>query len=101
MVGLGAVFGAVIRVYLSQFNGRFPWMTLLINTAGSLVLGLLSHLDTVYLFFGTGMMGGFTTFSTFALESVQLFDKDRLKSIQYIALSVSLPLLAYLTGWLI
>ncbi|ULG73104.1 fluoride efflux transporter FluC [Macrococcus brunensis] len=101
MTGLGAMVGAVIRVYLSQFNGQFPWMTLAINIAGSFILGLISHFDSIYLFFGTGMMGGFTTFSTFALESVQLFESDQVKSLVYVLLSILMPIFAYLTGMLI
>ncbi|TDL98704.1 CrcB family protein [Macrococcus brunensis] len=101
MVGLGAMLGAIIRVYLSQFNGQFPWVTLGINITGSLILGLISHFDSVYLFIGTGMMGGLTTFSTFALESIQLFENDRTKSLLYVLLSIILPILGYLTGMLI
>lgn len=101
MVGLGAMIGACVRVFLSQFNGKFPWMTLLINMAGSFLLGVFSHLESGLLFFGTGMMGGFTTFSTFALESVTLFSQDKRMSLLYIALSIVLPILAFLTGMLI
>ncbi|GGB02437.1 CrcB family protein [Macrococcus hajekii] len=101
MVGMGAMVGACLRVFLSQFNGRFPWMTLFINVSGSFLLGLFSHLEDSFLFFGTGMMGGFTTFSTFALESVTLFSQDKRAALVYIGLSALLPPLSFLAGVLI
>ena len=60
----------------------FPWGTLAVNVAGSLVLGFLlgaqRHLGlsaSVVLLLGTGFCGGLTTFSTFSYESVKLFER--------------------------
>lgn len=64
----------------------FPWATFLINVSGSVVLGVvaalfLNHPDPArrawYLLLGTGFCGGFTTFSTFSLEAVELLRADR------------------------
>lgn len=101
IVGIGAAIGAVIRVYLSQFNRSFPWMTLLINIAGSFLLGCLTHFSDLFLLFGTGMMGGFTTFSTFAVESVNLLRTNYLSAALYISLSITLPLAGFFVGMLI
>jgi len=100
MVGCGTMLGATLRVFLSQFNSQFPWMTLLINTLGSFLLGVFTHFDG-YLFFGTGIMGGFTTFSTFAFETVSLFESERKYAVLYLFLSRLLTILAFLSGMLI
>ena len=60
----------------------FPWHTFGINVVGSFVLGLVvvwckDH-PTWYLLLGTGVCGGFTTFSTFSLETLTLLEKDRI-----------------------
>ncbi|WP_150266534.1 fluoride efflux transporter CrcB [Paenibacillus tepidiphilus] len=86
-VGAGGVLGAISRYGLGQYigrktGGRFPWGTLLINVAGSLLLGMLAgakgHLpEAVYYFGGTGFCGGFTTFSTFGYETMQLLERKQ------------------------
>ncbi len=96
-VGIGSMIGACIRVFLSQYNGRFPWMTLIINSAGALMLGMLTHMSG-WLFFGTGIMGGLTTFSTFSVEAVTLVASDRKSGMTYIALSIILPLTCFTAG---
>jgi CrcB protein len=89
LVGGGA--GANARYWLGRFVARcqeawlgeieFPWATFLINVSGSAVLGVvaaiyLGHPDAArrnwYLLLGTGLCGGFTTFSTFSLETLEL-----------------------------
>ena len=66
---------------------EFPFATLLINVSGSLLLGFLAalclgHVDPArrngYLLLGTGFCGGFTTFSTFSLESFELLRDGKL-----------------------
>jgi CrcB protein len=65
----------------------FPWATFVINVSGSVVLGFaaalfLKHPDESrrvwYLILGTGFCGGFTTFSTFSLEALELLQEERL-----------------------
>ena len=59
----------------------FPWHTFAINVAGSALLGVLVALckdrPTLLLFLGTGVCGGFTTFSTFSVETVRLLEAHR------------------------
>ena len=80
MVGLGGFLGSVSRYLLSLLpvagNSGFPWMTLGINVTGSLLIGVLVGLTESWLpaqsewvaLLKIGFCGGFTTFSTFALE---------------------------------
>jgi|HigsolmetaAR203D_1030402.scaffolds.fasta_scaffold01037_19 crcB protein len=77
----GGCAGAIARYAVSAFVAarwptKLPIGTLLVNVIGSFLLGLIAGggLDERLAFFlGTGFLGAFTTFSTFKLESVQLF----------------------------
>jgi CrcB protein len=81
--------GAALRFVLDgairrRTTATFPLATMIINVTGSLVLGLLvglvlSHLLSPdwELIIGTGMMGGYTTFSTASVESVRLLEQRR------------------------
>ena len=81
--GLGAVLRYLLSAWLSGYEwGRsFPWATLLINVLGSFVLGLIAALladrPGWKLFFGVGVCGGFTTFSTFSLDAWKLLESAR------------------------
>ena len=86
LVGLGGFLGTVLRYGLGGLIGRwkagwtFPLETLVINVVGCLVLGLLAGLSesrgifagTTRAFLFIGVLGGFTTFSTFGYETFQL-----------------------------
>ena len=88
-VGLGGALGSVARYLLGLLplpgGGKFPYATLGINVAGAFCLGLIAALATgrgtmdarLTLFLKVGLCGGFTTFSTFCNESVQLFQSGR------------------------
>ncbi|MGH3417107.1 MAG: fluoride efflux transporter CrcB [Actinocrinis sp.] len=86
LVGLGAAVGAVSRYLLDRaVAGRFPGFpagTWVINVSGSLLLGVLAALATrhglsanVVAVVGTGVCGGYTTFSTFNFETVRLAEE--------------------------
>ena len=85
IIGLGGFIGANVRYLISQwadarFGTAFPWGILLINVSGSLLLGIFLafaaervNLDPrIRLFLATGFFGAYTTFSTFANDSVSL-----------------------------
>jgi CrcB protein len=74
------------RLFASPQGAAFPWATFLINVSGSVALGFvaaffLNHPDPArrnwYLLLGTGFCGGFTTFSTFSLETLALMQEGR------------------------
>ena len=87
-VMIGGGFGAWVRFAIGRIVTRdeivavFPWHTFGINVLGSFILGLVAvwckDRPTWYLLLGTGVCGGFTTFSTFSLETLTLIEKDRL-----------------------
>jgi CrcB protein len=102
-VGFGGMFGSVARYLISLFPLRqqsgFPLPTLGVNLAGAFLIGLIvafagknTSLDPrALLFLKVGVCGGFTTFSTFALETQTLLHGGRLfTGLSYAALSVVL-----------
>lgn len=106
IVGAGGALGAVLRyliglVPLNPQNG-FPIKTFLINVAGCFVIGLVVALagrsalnPRVTLFLKVGICGGFTTFSSFALETEQLMAKGSVwMAACYAAASVVFGILA-------
>ena len=109
LVALGGGVGAVCRYGLSllPISTKFPWGTLLANLAGALIIGFLagwaarvSHFPPeLNLLLKTGFCGGFTTFSTFSLEAVTLFQNGRyLLGGAYVLLSVALCVAGVLLG---
>ncbi|MFT9847032.1 fluoride efflux transporter CrcB [Aneurinibacillus sp. REN35] len=106
-VALGGFFGAISRYAAVQWIDRrmhsaFPYGTMTVNLLGSFLLGLLYGWDVdrqLTLLLGAGFLGSFTTFSTFAYETVQLQEKGKRKEIVvYISISVLLGILAAALG---
>lgn len=103
-IALGGALGSVGRFLVAGWVGRalgvnFPWGTLAVNVVGGLVMGLLVGLmaqawsvsPAIRAFLTVGVLGGFTTFSAFSLESVLLVQRgDILAALAYIASSVVL-----------
>jgi len=96
-VALGAAIGANSRFWLGVLTNAskqpFPWPTLLINIVGSTLLGafsaaaILRGLDSQWrLFFAVGVCGGFTTFSTFSFEVIDLFYEKSWRAAGFYAL---------------
>ena len=91
-VGLGGFVGSVARYLLGGWilhqtaEARFPWSTFTVNLFGCLAIGVLSGVaerfgmigPTARLFLFTGVLGGFTTFSAFGLETVYLLRRNEL-----------------------
>ena len=82
--GVGAVLRFVLDGAVRQvLGGRWPWGTALINVSGSFLLGLLTGLagralpPELLLVLGTGLLGGYTTFSTASVETVRLLQQRR------------------------
>lgn len=110
LVGLGGAVGSMLRYGISSWGNRFVWGhlpvgTLLVNVAGSLLLGILlgvasQHLNRdVQLLLSVGLCGGFTTFSTFTAENVKLLQSNLAGwALLYVVLSLGLGLLAFWAG---
>jgi len=77
LVGAGGVLGALSRHLLGERIDARTMDTLAVNVVGSFILGVLVTApidESLLLLFGTGFCGAFTTFSTFAFETVRLFE---------------------------
>ena len=105
LVGVGGVLGALTRhlVYAVVARGAdVPRGTLGVNVAGSLALGALTAStasESALLFLGTGACGAFTTFSSFSVETVQLWDRGKRRTAAAnAALNLCLSLAAVLVG---
>ena len=102
IVGLGSFCGGALRYYISTLmksacSQGFPWGTLSINLVGCLLIGLLLGIfsrcgvqsNSWSLLLTVGLCGGFTTFSTFANESLQMLQSgNTLNLLIYILASV-------------
>ena len=111
-VAIGGALGTVARFWLTgavaMLTGpRFPWGTLLINVLGSFVIGLVAgltlpperlgwHPDT-RIFLMTGICGGFTTFSAYSLQTLELIQVGELASAAFYA--VASVLLCLVCTW--
>jgi fluoride exporter len=109
-IGVAALggLGAVARVWLAEVVQRrarsgFPLGTLAVNLSGSFALGVLIGAGVggdALLLAGGGLLGSFTTFSTWMLQTEQLADYgDRTPAFAYVALSVAGGLAAAGAGW--
>jgi CrcB protein len=114
-VAVGGAIGAAARHGVNVWSGRwfgteFPWHTLSVNLIGCFAMGLLTGLLALRLslpqearaFLATGILGGFTTFSAFALDFAMLVERKALVTAGiYAAASVLLSLVAVFSGlWL-
>ncbi len=108
---LGGALGALARwavgEWLPHRPGQWPWSTLVVNLVGCAAIGLLlavllaRYADSPWLrpFLAVGVLGGFTTYSTFAVDAAQLVDAGRpLPAAGYVLLSVLGGLLAVVAG---
>ena len=108
-VALGGALGAVLRYAISLIPVKtdFPVLTLITNVIGAIAIGFIVGLvsekenasPNMILFWKTGVCGGFTTFSTFSLEAITLFEnKMYFLGGLYIILSVAFCLLGIFCG---
>jgi fluoride exporter len=110
LVALGSGLGGAARLWLSTLVSRgagtsFPWGTLAVNVLGCLVVGLLGAMfepssplhvrQDVRVLLIVGVLGGFTTFSAFSLETLLLVQRGAtVAAAGYVVVSVALCLLA-------
>ncbi|MER6500213.1 fluoride efflux transporter CrcB [Streptomyces sp. NPDC001455] len=110
VVAVGGAVGATARYGASLLwptaTGSFPWTTLTVNAVGCAVIGVFMVVITdtwaahrlVRPFFGTGVLGGFTTFSTYAVDIQRLVDgREARTGLAYLALT---PVVALTAVWL-
>lgn len=108
LVALGGAIGSVLRYGVGVFVGNlwrqgFPLGTLMINIAGSITMGLFVGLlartlpafqNEARLFFAVGVLGGFTTFSSFSLDAIALLERgEALAAAVYVIGSVAFGLI--------
>lgn len=84
--GMGGALGAIVRGYLGVLiNTKFPWAILIVNVVGSFLVGIFvaifagyeSVLSQQIEIISVGFCGGFTTFSSFSYQTVDLFRQGR------------------------
>ena len=118
-VAIGGALGSVTRFWVNgliseKFGATFPWGTLAINVTGSFVIGIIGALaipegrmDSSSRQFATqfmmiGVCGGYTTFSSFSLQTLNLLrDREWLYAGGNVILSVTLCMIAVWLGWLL
>jgi CrcB protein len=108
-VAAGGALGAAARYGVAGLwptpPDGFPWATLAVNVTGCLAIGLLLGVDRdprVRAFLGTGVLGGFTTFSTYAVESSGLWEADHpWTAVAYVLVTLVAALIAAWFGALI
>jgi CrcB protein len=111
LVALGAVVGAPLRYLVDRFiqarhDTIFPWGTLAVNVAGSLILGFLAGAaaagrlnPVIFTVLGPGFCGALTTYSTFGYETLRLAEHgSRLLATANIAINVCAGLSAAFVG---
>ncbi len=102
LVALGAAVGAPLRYACAHVLDRaWPRGTLLVNTVGSGLFGLFAALslgDAAWALLGTGFCGGFTTFSSFAVQAV---DRPVREAAGYVVATTVLALAACSAGWIV
>lgn len=104
--GIGAIFRYLIGKINLPFEMTFPIITLCINFVGAFIIGLVVNEAIKYtisenavLFLKTGLCGGFTTFSTFSLESITLIEqKNIVMAFCYITSSVLICIIGVWLG---
>lgn len=111
-VALGAVIGAPLRYIVdrgiqSRIGGVFPWGTLVVNIAGSFVLGMIMSAaadgrvsDELAAVGGAGFCGALTTYSTFSYETLRLYEGGaRWYTAANIVVSIAAGLASAAFGW--
>jgi CrcB protein len=104
--GLGSLARYALAVTLTRPSATWPWATFAVNVVGAAVIGLVVAVcaaradgDRLRVVLATGFLGGFTTFSTLALETVTLVEaRAWLAAISYVALTSIIGIAACAAG---
>ncbi len=109
MVALGGAIGAILRYTASNIlqATNFPWPTFTVNVVGSVSIGILTAIAMNYtlsqetmLFLSTGLLGAFTTMSTFSIETVGLLKAENyIIALTYATLSFCLCIIGAFAGY--
>lgn len=114
-IAAGGAIGAVLRHFVGMISlclmgSNFPWGTITVNVLGSLIMGMLityfvlhwNPPQEIRAFLTVGLLGAFTTFSTFSLDTVTLWERGAsMAAAGYIMASVILSILALMLGMII
>lgn len=114
LVMVGGALGALLRYQLGRFALRmwgpgWPWGTFIANVSGGLVMGLFAGWlaaraqggEQLRLFVAVGILGGYTTFSSFSLETVLMIERGEIgAAVAYVLLSVGASIGALAIGLL-
>lgn len=112
LVALGGALGSVCRYLVGVGAGRllgadFPFGTIIVNIVGSFIMGLFIELlalkfdgsESLRLFVAVGILGGFTTLSSFSLDTIVLFERGAVAAAAvYVGASIALSLAALVAG---
>ena len=112
LVLAGGALGSAVRYLIAiwmtnRFGPDFPWGTLTVKVVGSFLIGLIATLaddigrigPALRVFLVVGVLGGFTTFSSFALETLRLAEQNEaIRATANVLASIALGLLAAILG---
>jgi len=115
-IAIGGAVGSVARYFtniyvVAQFGAQFPWGTVVVNVVGSLIMGILveamnglwSPTPDIRAMLMVGLLGAFTTFSTFSLDVALLYGRGDLLGVAgYVSASVLASIFALFAGfWIV
>ena len=105
LVSIGGALGAIARYQIGQWltADRLPVATFVVNLVGTFLLGVLTGAESgtrLTLFVGAGFCGAFTTYSSFSIETVRLWETgERARSVGYAVGTLGACLLGLGIGW--
>lgn len=98
LVGLGGAIGSMLRYLATEIipSNHIPYGTISVNLVGSMLVGIMFGAiaadviinQNYVLLFGTGVLGAFTTMSTFAMDTVTLSEDELSKTVIYITITI-------------